>query len=465
MASSRYRIRALSASVLATTSVIALASCSALAAGEAGASSQGESGTASALWDSSSVHEISIDFDQDAYDAMIQAYLDTEEKQWIEATVEIDGVTYERVGLKLKGNSSLRALSEESAESPEDLPWLIRLDKYVDGQNDDGTTELVVRGNSSQTGLNEALALDLLEQAGLASEQAIAVRFSAADSEEALRLVVENPDDGWMQAELGDGLLYKAEAGGDYSYRGADPASYVDVFEQEGGEEDYTPLIGFLQWVNESTDEEFAAQLGEHLDVQSFATYLAFQELVENSDDIDGPGNNSYLYYDPDSALFTVVNWDLNLAFGATPGGGGGGGGGGGAAAGGGVDGGGQQPQTDAGAQRPDVGAMPPGDGIQSGDGMQSGDATQPGGGGPGGGGRGGMGGSNVLSERFLAVAEFAALVDSELDRLQSELIDSGVATELLDSWTQTLVDGASDLVAADTIAQESDALAAKLAE
>lgn len=428
MASSRSRSRAFSVSGLAAASVIALASCSALAAGDPGAAAEDATGTASALWDSSTVHEISIDFDQDAYDAMIQAYLDTGEKQWIEATVTIDGVTYDRVGLKLKGNSSLRAVSEETAENPEDLPWLIRLDKYVDGQDDDGATELVVRGNSSETALNEALALELLEQTGLASEQAIAVRFSAGGSDEALRLVVENPDDEWMESELGEGLLYKAEAGGDYSYRGDDPASYADVFDQEGGEEDYTPLIGFLQWVNESTDEEFAEELGEHLDVQSFATYLAFQELVSNSDDIDGPGNNSYLYYDPDSGIFTVVNWDLNLAFGASPGGGGG-------------AGGGQRPQADAGAERPSQG------GAQAGRG-----------------GRGGMGGSNVLAERFLADDEFAALVASELDRLQSELIDSGVATDLLASWTQTLIDGASDLVAADTITQESEALAAKLA-
>ena len=130
-------------------------------------------------------------------------------------------------------HSSLRALStdadaELSAENPEDLPWVIRLDKFVEGQNHEGTTELVVRGNSTETALNEALALELLDAAGLASEQAIAVRFSADGSDETLRLVIENPNDAWMQAELGDGLLYKAEAGGDYSYRGDQATPYTD---------------------------------------------------------------------------------------------------------------------------------------------------------------------------------------------------------------------------------------------
>ena len=67
---------------------------------------------------------------------MIATYQETDEKEWIEATVTIDGTTYERVGMRLKGNSSLRGVSDDA--DPADLPWLIRLDKYVDGQALDG---------------------------------------------------------------------------------------------------------------------------------------------------------------------------------------------------------------------------------------------------------------------------------------------------------------------------------------
>ena len=38
-------------------------------------------------------------------------------------------------------------------------------------------------------------------------------------------------------------------------------------------------------------------------------------------DDIDGPGNNSYLFWDSATGMFTVVAWDHNLAFGASMGG------------------------------------------------------------------------------------------------------------------------------------------------
>ncbi len=433
------RARALAAAGAATTLALLLTSCTATATADDGASA------ASGLWDSGSVHEITIDFDQDAYDAMVQTYLDSETKEWISATVTIDGVTYENAGLKLKGNSSLRALStdadaELSAENPEDLPWVIRLDKFVEGQNHEGTTELVVRGNSTATALNEALALELLDAAGLASEQAIAVRFSADGSDETLRLVIENPNDAWMQAELGDGLLYKAEAGGDYSYRGDEATAYTDVFDQEGGESDLTPLIDFLQWVNESSDDEFAAGLADRLDVDAFATYLAFQDLVQNTDDIDGPGNNSYLYYDPATGRMTVVNWDLNLAFGASPGGGGPGGAGGFGGGDGAPPAGGGMPGAPGAQEAPTDSTMP----------------TRPTGGGP-------AGRSNILVERFLATDEFAALYAEAQETLQEELVDSGVAADALQEWTQVLIDDAADLVTVDVIQQESDDLAAQL--
>ncbi|CAI9386722.1 CotH kinase family protein [Microbacterium sp. T2.11-28] len=394
------------------------------------------------LWDSTTVHSVSVSYDETDYDDLIETYLSTGEKIWITASVTIDGQTFDDVGLKLKGNSSLRALSTDadatlSSQRPEDLPWIIRLDKFVDGQNLDGTTELVVRGNSSETSLNEALALDLLEQTGLASEAAIATRFSVDGSAETLRLVIENPGDEWAERELGDVLLYKAEAGGDYSYRGQEASAYEDVFDQEAGEDDLTPLIDFLEWINEASDATFAAELGAHLDVDAFATYLAFQELVDNFDDIDGPGNNSYLSYDRTTGLMTVVTWDLNLAFGASPGGGGMG-----------------QVPGDGGGARGEQGDQlrePPAEGDA--DAQTAADVGGP--------GRGG--GSNILAERFLASDRFQALYAAELERLQAELVDSGDAASILQAWTDTLTAGASDLVPEATIAQESSALATAL--
>jgi spore coat protein CotH len=413
--------------------------------------------------DAAIVHTISVTFDQAAYDAVIDAYVSNGEKDWLEASATIDGATYERVGLRLKGNSSLMGLRESgdggppreeresliSADKPESLPWLLRLDEYENDQNHNGITELVIRSNRTATSLNEAVALDLLAAAGLASQQAAATSFSANDGAPVLRLTIENPKDEWMAAHFSaEGLLFKSEAEGDWSYRDDDAASYKVSFDLEAGgtgddATDYEPLIGFLDFLNNSDDATFVAELPARLDVDQFAVYRAMMLLIENFDDIAGPGNNSYLYYGPDTDQFTVVPWDMNLAFGSmgvtriekdgplddflpslsgdpeTP------------------------PELPDGAATPEV--------REDTDGPGEGFVRI--------GGPGGI--ENPLVKRFDAVQEFKALVDTQQETLRADLYESGMAADILARWVRLLESGASALVDSDTIASESGAIAA----
>ena len=395
------------------------------------------------LFDSGVVHAISVDFDQADYDAMIETFTSTGDKEWISATLTIDGVTYENVGLRLKGNSSLFGLTAATSGNPEDLPWLIRLNEFVEGTDHQGYEEIVIRSNSTETALNEAVAQELLALTGLASQRSIATAFTVNGGETELRLAVEHPDEEWYEDNFvdGDGLLYKADSEGDYSYRGDDAEAYTDVFDQEVGDDDMEPLIDFLDVINNADDATFAAELTEWLDVDAFATYLAFQELVGNADDINGRGNNSYLRYDTTTNRFTVVSWDLNLAFGtanvgrtadaagsagAEPGGRAGGGG--------------------AGAGRP-AGPPPgaPGDAPAGGpDGMPAGGpGDQP----------------NVLVDRFLAEEEFASLYVSKTAELTELLYSSGTVDLVTANWTDVLINGASDLVSEATVTADAAAI------
>jgi len=466
--------------------------------------------TTSGFFDSSFVHAISITVDPDDYAAAIAAYQADETKEWLTVTAVIDGVTYEDVGMRLKGNSSLRSLSGDGGfpgggfpggqqgdgttgtppaapdgapsvpgsgsstqataapaattepvattepaastdtattdlPAAETLPWLLRLDQNVDDQSIDGVTDIVVRSNSTQTALNEAVALELLSAAGLASQEAASSSFSVNGSDPVLRLVIEDPEDHWMAQNFEDaGALYKAESTGDWSYRGDDPESYDEVFDQEAGDDvtDMTPLIEFLQWVNESDQATFSAGLAERFDVDAFATYLAMMDLLDNFDDIDGPGNNAYLYWDSTTSTFTIVPWDMNLAFGTGMGGGG--------------FGDGQGPRGDGG-QFPGgpSGSFDPGQ-------LPDGGQGRPNGGGFGNGGPGGMTRSNPLVEKFRADPTFAALIETKKAELHASLFDSGLAQSILDTWTGVLESGATSMVDAETIQSEASSLAQK---
>ena len=72
---------------------------------------------------------------------------------------------------------------------------------------------------------------------------------------------------------------------------------------------------------------------------------------------------------------------------------------------------------------------------------------------------RGGPGGSNVLVERFTAVEEWADLVEQAKADLTESLYASGFADEAIDRWADLLTTQAGDLVDADTVAEEADAV------
>ncbi len=435
-----------------TLSLGALTGCSAVSSALQAETSASATVTAvDGIWDPDSVHEVALTIDEDEFAAMVETYQESGEKEWLSADVTIDGQTFRDVGVRLKGNSSLRGVDPDA--DPATLPWLVDLDKLVDGQSLDGWERFVVRSNNTETSLNEAVALDLLEEAGLASQSAVASRFSVNGSDATLRLLVQDLDDRWDAATFGtDGTLYKAEAGGDWSFRGDDADSYTDVFDVEAGTEDFEPLTDFLQWLEESSDDEFADGLADRLDVDAFATYLAFEDLVGNFDDIDGPGNNAYLRWDAEAGQMTVVAWDHNLSFGVTNGMGGPAGG----------DGSGppERGERPEGVEPPEGGAPegfePPGGGP----GGERPDGAGPAGAGPDGATPGGPGGSNVLAERFRDTPAFAALYDDALERLQSELMDDGTAQAVLDAWTALLSEQAADLVGESALEEDAQQVA-----
>lgn len=319
----------------ATTRVrLAVATSLALAAGLAGIPAFGQSAAdagrdapgagpvAPAVWEPGEVRSIEVGLDEQVYADMVTEYLDTGAKTWIEADVTIDGRTYPRTGMKLKGNSTLFDLTPQTP--PTSTSWLIRLDKFVE-QDHDGYHRFAVRKNDTPSHLNEALSLRLLEAADVPVGRAFHSSFQVNGEPAELRLVHEDIADEWYTDHFGDdgGTVWKKKFEGDFGYLGEDPAAYEDYYwEPKGGKEsEWQPLFGFLDWMNNASDEEFVAQFETRVDAAEFARYLAVEDILRNWDDLDGPGQNGYLRYAPDTGRMSVVAWDHNLAIGGFGGG------------------------------------------------------------------------------------------------------------------------------------------------
>ncbi|MGW0435943.1 CotH kinase family protein [Micromonospora sp. NPDC003197] len=343
-----------------------------------------------------------------------------------------------------------------AAEEPEDLPWLISFDEFVEGRRYQGHQEIAVRVAGMGGGanvLNEALALSLFETAGEPAQRYTYSSFTVNDRPTVARLVVEHPDEHFADQFDSPGVLYKSLSTSRFEYQGEDPVEYQDDFNQinKKGSQDLQPVINLIKWVTEASDEEFAAHLADYVDVQSFARYVAMQNLLLNFDDMAGPGRNYYLWYDLDTKKFSVISWDHNLAFSGSAtqgphdsgsmGGmrGGMGRPGGGATTGQGTGQTPQQPSASASATPPagqqagqgnegaagPTGAAPPGADGAAGPGAD--------------GQRNGFNMGHKLKERFLASDAFTEVYENAYRELYQQLYGSGRALEIIDAVSGVL--------------------------
>jgi spore coat protein CotH len=308
-------------------------------------------GGAVALFDDSFVHDVELEYDEGDYRRLIRAYERDGSKIQVEAAITIDGTRLERVGIRLKGNSTLRPLggggfrggpprgggggrfgfgglrggTPASADAPERLPLLVEFDAFVEGRRYEGYESIAIRPGGMVTGataLNEALALRLIASTGAAAPQSMYASYSVNGGEPVVRLVLEEPDRPFAEDHFGrDGYLYKSLSTGSFDYLGDDPLAYGESFRRvtRGARRDLRPVIDLIRWTSEASDAEFAAGLRERVDVDALARYAALHSLLLDFDDMAGPGQNYYLWYDRRDARFTVVSWDLNFAFSGNP--------------------------------------------------------------------------------------------------------------------------------------------------
>ncbi len=213
-----------------------------------------------------------------------------------------------------------KMMTQVDKNDPTSLPLLLSFDKNVDGRAYQGMTELSVRPGSPV--VNEATALTLTARTGQPSQRYAYVAYTINGSPTATKLVLEHPDESYAERLFDSkGYLYKADAGSRLKYVGEDQSDYSGQFKQINSADNgnLQPVIDLARWLDRASDEEFARDLHEWVDVESFARYVATQNLLGNGDDMSGPGQNYYLWYDLEAEKFTVISWDLNLAMAGDP--------------------------------------------------------------------------------------------------------------------------------------------------
>lgn len=108
------------------------------------------------LFDTASVIEVDIDISEDAWSELLE---NATAEAYYDCNVTVNGTTYEHVGLRAKGNTSLSMVASSDSDR---YSFKIKFDEYVDGQSADGLSKLVLNNNySDATMMKEALCYDM----------------------------------------------------------------------------------------------------------------------------------------------------------------------------------------------------------------------------------------------------------------------------------------------------------------
>ena len=271
-------------------------------------------GYVSRLFDGSRVHRVDIQVED--WEAFLAS---APEEEYIPATVEIDGEAFRQVGLRAKGNNSLR-LTEEYGLSRYSLK--LEFDHYTDGSYH-GLDKLSLDASFQDNSyLKTWLAFDIMEFLGVPTPLRSFVWVTVNGQPWGLFLAVEEPEEAFARRNFGanHGQLYKpdyrslAEENADVHlrYTTDEPEDYPGIFENaklDPSAADRQRLVDSLETLDSGQ------RLEEAVDVDEVLRYFVGQVFVMNWDSYLGHTGHNYLLYEEEGKL-SMLPWDYNLAFG-----------------------------------------------------------------------------------------------------------------------------------------------------
>ena len=251
----------------------------------------------------------------------------TTEPDYVQTTVKFKGKTWQHVGFRLKGNSTLTSAWRSGIYK---LPFRLDFDKFEDvqpsvkNQKFYGFKELSFSpGVKDNSLIREKLGSDIFRMAGIPSAQSafykVYIDFGAGMKYCGIYCGLELPDDKMIIQQLGEdaGNLYKPES---------KLATFVQTeFEKKNNElagdfGDVSGLVKALQSAKRSSDvAAWRSGLEAVFNVDHFAKYLAINNSIVNWDTYGVMAHNYYLYNHSTKGLLWIP-WDNNESFSKSPG-------------------------------------------------------------------------------------------------------------------------------------------------
>ncbi len=246
------------------------------------------------------------------------------EFDYVPATLQIDDWTFRDVAVRYKGNGSFLRATRAGSDK---ISLKVDLNKNVKGQKLAGLTTINFQNNITDAGwMNEVLAYQLYRDAGaLAPRTAYAQVYLTIEGQGEKRYlglysISENVDENFADDRFGTkkGAIFKPSTPDLFTDWGTDWAAYNQAYDPKTDltEAQKERVIAFGRLVSKATDEEFAAQIGNYLDLDDFARYFAVLVWIANHDSLLQNGQNFYTYLHPATNRIHFIAWDQDFSFG-----------------------------------------------------------------------------------------------------------------------------------------------------
>uniref|UniRef100_UPI000FD75FDD CotH kinase family protein n=1 Tax=Paenibacillus xylaniclasticus TaxID=588083 RepID=UPI000FD75FDD len=254
------------------------------------------------------VVDVKITIDPDDFQSMMDNAAAEEFKS---ATVEYNGIKLDNVGIRTKGNLSLRAVVGMSDSERYSLK--LSFDEYISSQTLMGLTKINLNNNySDATYMREFLTYELAEMMGLPTPKYSYVNVYVNGELKGFYLAVEQIGESYLERHFGNsyGALYKGIMGNgsDLMYKGDKESDYPGL-SRKSEKSNGDVLIDMIKELNNGTDYESV------LNIEHALGYIALNAVTVNTDSYIGGNKQNYYLYE-NNGIFSILPWDYNMALG-----------------------------------------------------------------------------------------------------------------------------------------------------
>lgn len=279
---------------------------------------QEENGVAMAyetrLFDDTRVHTIDITIDD--WGALIK---EAQEERYVPCTMTIDDEVFRQVGIRAKGNNSLRLTSEYELTR---YSLKVEFDHYLPQGNYHGLDKLSLDASFQDNSyLKTVLAFDMMRFMGVPTPLCSYAWVRVNGEDWGLFLAVEECEEAFASRNFGweHGVLYQPDyrslndENADVALRYIDeqPSSYPNIFDHAK-----TPMVHSDQRrLIEALQQLSQGEVTTAVHTEEVLRYFVVQVFVMNWDSYLGHTGHNYILYEEEGRLW-MLPWDYNLAFG-----------------------------------------------------------------------------------------------------------------------------------------------------